>query len=641
MFDDETVAKINKNRAEFDIIRADPTENTFEIGFVLGGTVSVGSYTAGALDLFFEAVDAWYEDNNGDPPHKILLSHIGGSSGGAVCAALTTVASNRQFQHVRCANGPCSTRPANPFWDLWVEQFDFKDFVSGEDLLDYPPPDDGDMPPFGKKQNIFSLLNSNAIDKARDKIVDYSNNDIVCFQRKWINNVLNTVITVGNLRGIPFRANNGSIAGTFGGAVYTEHDDYCWFSYLKTDDANVQIRPDSFRLCQGRGPFLKIGQPSVGFEVLADWAVASSALPVGLRARRLSRPAEHYMYRPFVHLSGVSNNNPCGNITATLYCSWLEPYWAVVEDTGGNPLDVTKIPYSFVGVDGGTFNNDPVKLVHQGLAGIVGRNPTGSDKARRALFMIDPLATTPQPNRMNGESMLSIAGQIMGAYTQESRYLTADLDLFADSNVFSRFQLVPSRSTGTMQSVGGDVLAGSDFFSVLDWCSKDFRVHDYLLGRHNMLNYLKNEFVLQASNKIFDKWYCGGSQSIKSAYQKFAPPNGVKGASRCTYDIPIIPIAPARRDFEAGRQPEWPVDKLDPRQVRDQLKQRLTQIAERLVKDNNLIPGVFRNPVNNILRRNLDDVLNAIIKGNLSKSLFNKNLIDKMMIMGLRNDELL
>src|SRR5262245_47377878 len=76
---------------------ADPLPQTFELALVLGGTVSAGAYTAGALDFFIEALAAFQASQ---PPHRIVVKLAGGSSGGAVCAAILGLASSRDIVHV-------------------------------------------------------------------------------------------------------------------------------------------------------------------------------------------------------------------------------------------------------------------------------------------------------------------------------------------------------------------------------------------------------------------------------------------------------------------------------------------------------------------------------------------------------------
>lgn len=74
-----------------------PPDDTFEIGLVLGGTVSAGAYTAGALDFLLEALESWYTDA---PPHKVILKTVAGTSGGAVCSAILGLLSSRKVPHI-------------------------------------------------------------------------------------------------------------------------------------------------------------------------------------------------------------------------------------------------------------------------------------------------------------------------------------------------------------------------------------------------------------------------------------------------------------------------------------------------------------------------------------------------------------
>ena len=67
---------------------ADPgvPPRTFELALVLGGTVSAGAYTAGALDFLIEALDSWTQlrdaNNSTAPRHNVVLRVITGTSGG-------------------------------------------------------------------------------------------------------------------------------------------------------------------------------------------------------------------------------------------------------------------------------------------------------------------------------------------------------------------------------------------------------------------------------------------------------------------------------------------------------------------------------------------------------------------------------
>jgi len=58
-------------------------EGTFEFALVLGGTVSAGAYTAGAVDFLIEALDclATAQQQDEVPRHTVLLKLIAGTSG--------------------------------------------------------------------------------------------------------------------------------------------------------------------------------------------------------------------------------------------------------------------------------------------------------------------------------------------------------------------------------------------------------------------------------------------------------------------------------------------------------------------------------------------------------------------------------
>ena len=82
----------------FPEVTEDPPPRTFELGMVLGGTVSAGAYTAGALDFLLEALEAWHADAHA--PHRVVIKTAAGTSGGAVCASILGLLSSRVVPHV-------------------------------------------------------------------------------------------------------------------------------------------------------------------------------------------------------------------------------------------------------------------------------------------------------------------------------------------------------------------------------------------------------------------------------------------------------------------------------------------------------------------------------------------------------------
>ena len=79
-------------KSMFPLSNAAPAADVFELGLVLGGTVSSGAFTAGVLDYLIEALDCWdvQVDLNDPvaPTNRVVLKVIGGTSRGSVCAAI-------------------------------------------------------------------------------------------------------------------------------------------------------------------------------------------------------------------------------------------------------------------------------------------------------------------------------------------------------------------------------------------------------------------------------------------------------------------------------------------------------------------------------------------------------------------------
>ncbi len=563
---------------------------TFELGLVLGGTVSAGAYTAGALELLVQALDDFYGRFKGNPPHAIKLRLAAGSSGGAVCAAILGLSLNRNFTHVGDGAPPDQNAlnvdgagPAdNKFWDLWVNQFQLLPMLEANDLAAVvPDPPDPDTGKPATPQHVPALLNGKVIDAASGRLIDYANLDGEV-SRPWAASPFRVATTVCNLRGIPYKVEGIPSIGPYTGAAYVEHDDFAWFALPNvvgkdTGDDDGQRRPDEFWLSSSPIP-----GKSVSYQTLGDYARASGAMPVGLPARPLSRPAEQYLYRPYARVDDQGQPQ----------IAWPSPDWSELGDVAHG------MDYSFTGVDGGTLNNDPVKVAHEALAGIGKTNPREPDQANRALLLIDPLADQPGMVNPVGRSLVGVVEALIGTFVGGARYLTSDLDLFQDEDVFSRFQLVPTRTglDGTplgptdangLAYVGEAALAGTDLAALAGWATRPFGVHDYLLGRLNMAAYLLREMLLRADNRVFDGWsfdqradWCRGANGDRLAFP-LTPTTPPK-----SYYLPIIPFVPQALGMT---EPAWPKGALNPENLRAPIRARATAVLGTLRTDN--LPG--------------------------------------------------
>ena len=546
---------------------------TFELGLVLGGTVSVGAYTAGALDFLLQALERWHENS---PAHRIHIKTVGGSSGGAVCAAILGLMSSRQLPHVEQDRGEKDAAAAsNPLWNLWVNQFQISKLLTTDDIDAEQNADAGSGAPRGRAvQHVASLLNTAMIDQAAEALARLGTTPGAPLP--WFGAPLRVVVTVANMRGIPYRVQGLPPSSPTEGAVFVQHDDFAWFAFPNGANRDAPVpqgkREDEFWLVpDGADPANGV----VDYGTLAKYATASGAMPVVLRARALSRPAEHYRYRPRVR---PYDQTPGYKVEMP------QPDWSAlpgVTDPGAL--------YSFTAVDGGTFNNDPVTLVHRAMAGLIGHNPPSPAKATRAILMIDPLANNLQSKDAKGEppmvnvgtSVVSVLSNLIGTMTGAARYLTADLDLFTDKEVFSRFQLIPFREEEDGIKVGMEALAGAPLQAVGGWCHRAYRVHDYLLGRANMERYLRAEMLLAGDNPLFANW----SDAACKEYAVDALGNRLPDASatnRAAFYLPIIPLPP-----DLGqKQPDWPKRKFRADDLSEPLQARLSAVFKTLVDDN-------------------------------------------------------
>lgn len=471
-------------------------------------------------------------------------------------------------------------------------------------------------------QHVPSLLNGGVIDAGTQAIVAYATADGT-LARPWAASPFRVATTVCNQRGVPYRIAAIPAIGTYTGAAYVEHDDYAWFALPNVvgpdgGNDNGQRRPDEFWLST-----TPVAGVSVSYQTLGDFARASGAMPVGLPARALSRPAEHYLYRPYAR---VDDNG-------AVQIAWPSPDFSELGDVAHGQ------PYGFTAVDGGTLNNDPVKIAHQALTGIGQHNPQPSGQANRALFLIDPLADAPATLGGVGLSLVATLGALVNTFVGGARYLSADLDLFQDQDVFSRFQLVPNRigfdnapfpndlapkDAAGNPPVGEAALAGTDLAALGGWCARPFRVHDFLLGRINMATYLRREFLLTADNPVFDGWSfdqrADAAVDVNGDRLAITPQTPPK-----TYYLPVIPLPP---DNFSIIPPAWPKGELTAdaiQAIHDAIAARADAVVSKLRADN--VPGFGPWLLSLFLLGTVSNTIADDVVAGLKTSLQGRNLL--------------
>lgn len=491
----------------------------FEIGLVLAGAVSAGSYTAGVIDFLVEALDSWEaEKQKGTDPnipkHKVRLRVISGASAGGINGGLLAAICRSEFPH--------GAREDNPLYKAWVNDVEIKNLLSTDDLR-------------GRDQPI-SILNSQSFNQIADNAIDYRGRDKL---RPWLAEGFHLWLTVTNVDGVPFSMKFA--AGAKLGHEMHLHQDHVGFhvpgvvatATLPDTLFSIPPRPDCIHLT----PRSSTKDP--GWKTLGTASLATAAFPLAFEHQEMDRNPYDYEYR-FHDLSSED---------AIMH--------AVPWPDGKHPGP----RYQLKSVDGGTMNNEPFEIARKFLSGTKERNPRDGDKANRAIIMVDPFSDVSKVKKSGGIILLDIASRLLSAFKNQARFKPEDLARAHASNIYSRFLVAPSRwGKEDMRYEGDAALATggmNGFFGLLD---PSFRDHDFVLGRMNCRAFLRDWFVLpydpakpkDANNPIFaDGLWSDVSLTDGSDYagHKTDRPQHFQ----------IIPVMkPLRGDEEL---PDWPVGK--------------------------------------------------------------------------------
>lgn len=513
-------------------------KGAFELGLVLGGTVSAGAYTAGVLDYIMEALDAWQRaKEDGDatvPPHEVVISTVAGASGGAINGAILLRSAGREFPH-----GPDAR---NPFYATWTE---------GVNLLKLLAPGlDPDAPGFA------SVLKCSALDEQAASTIAFNGQPLGStaaspHHRAYLADPLRLMMTVGNVTGVPY-------AIKLKGETHLSHDLYAHADHMRfalTVEQGVEnkprFRPDEIALAS---------HSSLNWNYLQDTALATSAFPLAFRARKLSRPLETAGYRVAVvpDESGVPGQSQVVQ---------LVPNWELLAKGEADPAKST-----FVNVDGGAFNNEPLDLVRTALAGVDDRNKRSAATADRATIMIDPFSNAETLSRPDQNRLVKMILPVIMSLVYQARMKPADVALAYAENVFSRFLIAPvRRDAANNRIVGQEAIASGAVGGFAGFVDSRFLRHDFQLGRYNAHVFLAKHLAIpqSAGNDLFAGWTADHVTSYGFRSDDPADPE--------TY-LPIIPLMDRLRNTPPTL-PEWP--KLPaPPELKNAIEARLQSVYE-------------------------------------------------------------
>jgi hypothetical protein len=549
----------------------------FELGLAMAGAISAGAYTAGVVDFLFEALDAIAavrdparadeaarlkaglagENPVFDPPHDVRVSAMSGTSAGAMVTAIATAILATRVEPVTPLTRPeaADGLTGNPLYDSWVQLIHWDKLLGTGDL--------------GPGKNVVSLLNSDELATIATQAVAHAQGPE--YRRPYIADGLPVYLCVGNLRGVRYslRMEGDDLAREHQMSMHADYVGFC----IRKDGPEMEGLQS---LTPGKEPEL--------WNKLSAAALASGAFPIGLAARGLSRPFGEYVRRQwFVAGAELPPERRVDKHGKKVEPSDDPASW---RSRSGEmrtvpPLDdENRFPsgYEFVNVDGGVFNNEPVELCRAALAK-GGRNPRDPVEAKRSVLLIDPFPNIfeledPYPVEKSRE-IVAVIRRLVGAWISQSRFKPDELALALDENVASRFAVLPSRYASLEAKKPEEyAIASGSLGGFGGFLSRDFRHHDYMLGRRNCQRFLSRHFVLPAQNPLFAGW----PDEHRTAFQ--VPRKD--GAQQ----LPVIPLLGKLASPQYTSVPEWPrrPSDLSTGALREAIEQRANKVKERLVE---------------------------------------------------------
>ncbi|MFZ5791539.1 MAG: hypothetical protein ACOY3L_12655 [Pseudomonadota bacterium] len=539
----------------------------FQIGLSMAGAISAGAYTAGVVDFLCEALSEWekYRAQPDIPKHRTVIAAMSGASAGGIITALLPVALADGVRPV--ARPPSMAAPpgggsANP--SLYVLPTLYRAWVEQPTLFE------------DEKGGLLGIRDLAADDAPVGSALDTTLLDEICGQAltprgggqavpySWLAKRLHLFLTVSNLHGVPY-------AIAFTGAdergrpkiskhVVQLHGDRVHFDLRGVGQA-VLSSPWAEA---DPAEWLEIGDLFTGdarspaWKAFGETALATSAFPIGLKARRLETKAAYFRSRQWP----VERSSQAG----------IEPDWGV-------PPDAT---YSFANVDGGMINNEPFELARWSLLKdpkVSTRNPSEGDRADRAVLMVDPFPDPPAFDfaEKQDTALIWVVKKLLPTLQNHARFKLEELVAAADEDRYSRFLIEPRREDTTGPVAPGQEIACGLFGGFGGFLDRRLRAHDYQLGRRNCQWFLRHSFALPPKNPVIAADW---TENAKARFQ-------TRDGDGAIYH-PIIPLM-GTADLPVPA-PEWP--RLDPG-ILDILMQNVRPRADAVV--DRLIQGSIGN----------------------------------------------
>lgn len=486
-------------------------EKTFKLCLTMAGAVSAGAYTAGVIDYLLETLELWEKAkvinrsrginhpdyNHSIPMHQVEIDVMSGSSAGGISGSLTLLAlADKNYKSINKDN---PNGIDNIFYRSWVEMADTKESSTIDKLLG-----DNDLKEFGE---VRSLLNTKAIDDIADEAIRIREQREI---PKYASDSLDVILTTTNLRGINFLVNFDGSRDSSKGTVITNHGGF--FRYkLKNDKykSGIPVSEDELYYV------LDISKKK-HLQYLKEATLSTAAFPIGLRSREVAISSEYIKRYPkylFNQSKGIEPLLPEGDI------------------------------YTFNSVDGGVINNEPYGIA---LKVLKEKNPKSIETCRYGVIMIDPFPNKDKDVSKSGKSISSIAKGLLRSLRNQVMFNQEGILDALDLSDRTKFLIEPVRKikkNGEWVRSKND-LASAPIGGFAGFLSRDFRAHDFQLGRKNCQAFLRYYFAIP-SEEIETRLSIKPSAEIKERFEFSVPPMDVNGDKL----FPIIPDMRVLRSF--------------------------------------------------------------------------------------------
>ena len=490
-------------------------ELLFELGLVMAGAVSAGAYTAGVVDFLLEALEAWElaKEKEKDLPvekrtipfHKVRIKVLSGASAGGMTAAM--MAAMFRKKAMGGAKSPSLLK------EMWVNEIDISHLLENSDLNK-------------KDHDIRSILDSTVITEIANKAINFPSapSEQACEWKpiNYVDEKLKLYLTLSNLRGVPYEFKiSGETGFKYGMLKFSDYEE----ATISKDTTPEE------------------------WERIKDAAMATGAFPIGLSARIIHRNPKEYFDR--------SKTDKMDFISMKF-------------DRHGS--------YTFTAVDGGVLNNEPLELCRKALFACTGqseleatvrKDSTGkySEDEKwqkyvktldRSLILIDPFPNVVEiQNENDNESSLGlfkVIPRLIMALRRQALFKADELFVAAHKKIYSSFMIAPIRFNNkglrAENPIASGFLGGFGGFFL-----KEFREHDYQLGRRNCQRFLQKYFVVPAEEFQTNRIFNGRNGELLAKY-KAVEKYTIECEEKERVFYPIIPIVDGMGKEEP--RPQWP-----------------------------------------------------------------------------------